>query len=181
LKGLRLTGRYSRGAELFTGLILETFRLNGSLETVGDKMTKPLGLSTARWQALGAITLAHRPLTVPQIARAMGLQRQSVQRTVNLLLAAGLVVAADNPDHQRARLIVLTEQGRRAYAKAIAIQTRWAEELSAGIDPNALAAALEVLATLRHRIEHQKHSGRRRTKATRPAAGSKTSRPAAAR
>src|SRR5882672_7300959 len=95
---------YSREASLVTEIVLETFRLNGRLTFVGDRMTKSLGLSTARWQAIGAVSLAHRPLTVPQIARSMGLQRQSVQRTINVLLDDGLVETVDNPDHQRARL-----------------------------------------------------------------------------
>ena len=156
-KQAKLDGRYTRGAELFTNLVLETFRLNGCLTFAGDRMTKSLGLSTARWQTLGALAIAHRSLTVPQIARAMGLQRQSVQRNVDLLVRDGMVVTVDNPDHQRARLVVPTAKGKAAYAKAIAIQIRWAEGMSAGLPISDLAAAVSVLGTLRTRIEHEKH------------------------
>ena len=43
-----------------------------------------------------------RPLTASQVARRMGLTRQSVQRVVDLLAAEGLISALEkNPDHRR--------------------------------------------------------------------------------
>jgi DNA-binding MarR family transcriptional regulator len=50
---------------------------------------------------LGAVALAGRPLTVPQIARQMGLTRQAVQASVDRLLAGALVEARSNLDHRR--------------------------------------------------------------------------------
>src|SRR5947208_9580394 len=45
------------------------------------------------------------------IARQMGLTRQSVQRTVDLLAADGLVAFADNQHHRRAKLVDFTPRG----------------------------------------------------------------------
>src|SRR6266853_1582092 len=134
-------------------------------------MTKSLGLSTARWQAIGAVSLAHRPLTVPQIARSMGLQRQSVQRTINVLLDDGLVETVDNPDHQRARLVVLTDKGKTAFEKAIAIQMKWAEGLGAGLASSDLETALSALRTLRARLETPRGSRARQQSSQRSRAG----------
>ncbi len=64
-------------------MILETFRFNGRLLAAGDRLTKELDLSSALWQVLGAIDEA--PLPVAQIARNMGLTRQSVRRMANVL------------------------------------------------------------------------------------------------
>ncbi len=72
-------------------------------------MTKELDLSSALWQVLGAIDQA--PLTVAQIARNMGLTRQSVRRTVNVLREKGFVEFRDNPNHQRSKLVVLNNKG----------------------------------------------------------------------
>ena len=66
-----------------TALVLATFRANGALIAAGDMLTAPFGLSSARWQVLGAVALAGQALTVPQVARNMGLTRQSVQRLVD--------------------------------------------------------------------------------------------------
>jgi DNA-binding MarR family transcriptional regulator len=144
---------YSTGGRLFTELVLEIFRFNGQLVFVGDRMTRSLGLSTARWQILGAIALAEVPLTVADIARNMGLQRQSVQRTVDVLVNAGLVVTQENPNHQRARLVVFTRKGRAAYAQAIAIQTGWANKAAATVQEARLRSALLTLRTLRASLE----------------------------
>ena len=59
--------------ECLTELVLETFRLNGAILVAGNRMTKPHGLTSARWQVMGAIDIAGTPLTVAQIARRMGL------------------------------------------------------------------------------------------------------------
>jgi DNA-binding MarR family transcriptional regulator len=52
----------------------------------GDVLSAGEGLTSARWQVLGAIVLADRPPTVPQIARRMGLTRQGVHATVRRLV-----------------------------------------------------------------------------------------------
>jgi len=81
--------------EAFTRLILEAFRFNGCLLAAGDRLTQDLGLTSARWQVLGAID--EGPLPVAQISRNMGLSRQAVQRVANELAAGGFVAFADNP------------------------------------------------------------------------------------
>src|SRR5215470_8239926 len=98
-----------------TDLILSTFRANGLLLAAGDLLAAEHGLTSARWQVLGAIALEQRPLTVPQIARRMGLARQSVHTTVNRLLADGMVELVPNADHRRSQLVRLTELGSSRY------------------------------------------------------------------
>ncbi|HVX57495.1 MAG TPA: helix-turn-helix domain-containing protein, partial [Candidatus Saccharimonadales bacterium] len=89
---------------LIDDLILTVFRLNGSLIEAGSRLVEDLGLTPAWWQVLGALALSPVSLTVPQIARNMGLARQSVQRVVALLLEKGFVRLDDNPHHRRAKL-----------------------------------------------------------------------------
>ena len=106
--------------ELFTHLTLETFRFNGLIIAGGDQLVKDLGLSSALWQVLGAVGVA--PLPMAQIARKMGLTRQSVRRTANLLMEKGFVEFQDNPDHRRAKLVMITKQGRNVLGKTKKIQ-----------------------------------------------------------
>jgi DNA-binding MarR family transcriptional regulator len=148
---------YSVSGKPFTELILEIFRFNGRLVVAGDRLTQELGLSTARWQILGAIALAEHPLTVAHIARSMGLQRQSVQRTVDVLIRDGLLETTENPNHQRARLVLFTRQGKQVYSRAIAIQIRWANELVAGVPAKEIIDAVATVRTLRARVERMKH------------------------
>src|SRR5216683_4576440 len=97
--------------DALTGLILDLFRLNSLLLTAGDRLVAPLGLTSARWQILGAIAEADRPQPVAWLSRDLGANRQNVQRIVNDLHKEGLVAFEVNPHHRRAQLVTLTEKG----------------------------------------------------------------------
>ncbi len=145
-------GHTAVGARL-TDLILETFRLNGALLAAGDDLVRDLGLTSARWQVLGALALEGRPLTVAQIGRRMGISRQAVQRLVNDLVREGHLAFEDNPDHRRSRLTALTSKGRNAYDKADARQIDWVNALGTGLAARDVAAAVSVLKTVNGRFE----------------------------
>lgn len=145
-----------------TDLVLEIFRLNGRIIASGDALVARIGLTSARWQVLGAIALQAGPAPVVRIADAMGLTRQSVQRTVDALAEDGLIVFRPNPHHQRAKLVALTQKGDALYRSAMRLQKPWAAKLAAGIDASALQAALSVVKTLRGRLEGANQSGDRR-------------------
>lgn len=145
--------RTQPGAAL-TDLILETFRLNGRLLAAGDGLTSDLGLSSARWQVIGAIEEA--PLPVAQIARNMGLTRQAVQRVANVLAEDGLVEFAENPDHRRAKLVCLTGDGREVLEEIGKRQTAWSNNLATGFTRKSIEDALKVLREVRDRLEQAK-------------------------
>jgi DNA-binding MarR family transcriptional regulator len=135
-----------------TDVVLLTFRANGRFLAAGDLLAAEEGLTSARWQVLGAVFLAGRPLTVPQIARRMGLTRQSVQASVNRLIGEVLLEADENPDHRRSRLIRLTEVGRAKYAELDRRQVKWVNELAAGLRTSELSTAARILEELSDRL-----------------------------
>jgi DNA-binding MarR family transcriptional regulator len=139
--------------EAATEVILSIFRSNGLLVARGDLLSASEGLTSARWQVMGAIALAERPLTVPQIARRMGLTRQSVHATVKHLVADGLVELAPNADHQRSPLVRLTELGERGYAALDGRQAGWVNRLVRGIGRTDLETTARVLDELSTRLE----------------------------
>lgn len=59
------------------------------------------------------------PLTVPQVARRLGLKRQSVQKIANRLVSEGWSVFQENRDHKKSQLLKLTAQGMKRAAKDI--------------------------------------------------------------
>jgi DNA-binding MarR family transcriptional regulator len=136
-----------------TEIILSIFRTNGLLIASGDLLAASEGLTSARWQVMGAIALAERPLTVPQIARRMGLTRQSVHATVKRLVADGLVELAPNADHRRSQLVRLTELGADRYAALDGRQARWVNRLADGIGRSDLEATARALEQLSARLE----------------------------
>ena len=145
-----------------TDIVLETFRASGLLLAAGNRLAAQEGLTAARWQVLGAVALAGRPLTVPQIARRMGLTRQAVQASVNRLLGEALVKSSENLDHRRSPLIRLTELGNQKYAALDWRQIRWINELSAGLEISDLVNAARLLHDLSDRLENRARAGRRR-------------------
>jgi DNA-binding MarR family transcriptional regulator len=143
--------RHTPAGKSVTDLILATFRLNGRLLAAGDQLTRDLGLSSARWQVMGA--LADGPLPVAQIARNMGLTRQSVQRIVDVLAEEQLVTFAENPYHQRAKLVRLTERGTELLEEVTRRQATWVNQLAKELPPHELNAAVRLLETVRQRLE----------------------------
>lgn len=139
--------------KVLTDLVLEVFRLNGALLAAGDSLVGDLGLTSARWQVMGAIALSPVPLPVAHLARTMGLTRQSVQRLVDEMKRDGLVRLVPNQHHRRAMLVLLTEVGESAYRAAMGRQERWADGLVAGLAPAVIEDARNTLRELRRRLD----------------------------
>jgi len=134
---------------LIRELVIRIFATNGALVDTGNALVRPIGLTTAWWQVLGALGYSPVPLPVAHIARNMGLTRQSVQRVVELLLERGFVRLDANPHHQRAKLVVLTEAGRAALAGAEHAVAAVDRAAIARIGAERVAAAIAVLDELR--------------------------------
>lgn len=141
----------SDNGSAFTDLILEVFRLNGLLLEAGDRLTHPVGLSSARWQVLGVVE--HQPTPVANVARIMGLTRQSVQQTADALASDGFITYTNNPHHRRAKLITITPKGRNALDYIQQCQISWANQVSESLSLEALKTAVTVLRQLEERLE----------------------------
>ena len=139
--------------QLFTDIVLEVFKLSGLLVVEGDHITDEFGLSSARWKVLGALSFSTSPMTVPQIANAMGQTRQGVQRLVNEMIRDGFLVFQDNPNHKRAKLIVLTAKGKKTYERVDKKQIPWANSIATGIKRSDLKVASHVLKQLINKLE----------------------------
>jgi DNA-binding MarR family transcriptional regulator len=144
---------HSPAGAALTELVLEIFRVNGRLLAAGDRLVADIGLTSARWQVLGAIHYAGTPQTVSWLARSMGLTRQAVQRIVNELAGKGLTAFQANPAHRRAQLVTLTGKGEAAYAAAERRQTPWINTLANRMDESEVAGALRFLRTIRSRLD----------------------------
>lgn len=134
-------------------LIIEVFQANGQFLAKGDQLSADMGLTGARWQVLGAIALEEKALTVAQIARRMGLQRQSVQRLTDILVEQGILAYHPNPEHKRAKLVNFTQDGHGVYARMQKIQESWFDEVTADFSREELQQATSLLRRLR-----EKHS-----------------------
>jgi DNA-binding MarR family transcriptional regulator len=139
--------------DALSDLLLDLFRLNSLLFTAGDRLVAPLGLTSARWQILGAIIATERPQPVAWLARDLGANRQNVQRIVNDLERDGLVIFETNPHHRRAQLVVLTDKGRQAFDAAMRLQSPWVNGLADGLPVKDIETMGRVVTALRSKLE----------------------------
>jgi len=133
--------------------MLEVFRLNARLLEKGNQMVTPLGMTSARWQVLGAIALYGKAVSCPQIAATMGVTRQGAQKQLNLAYEDHLVAIQNNPRNLRSPLYELTAAGRSVYDKAMNLQSIWAKSLEQGIKPSDWKTTLAVLRELDSRLQ----------------------------
>jgi len=145
--------RRTPAGDALTDLMLDLFRLNSLLLTSGDRLVARLGLTSARWQILGAIVTADRPQPVAWLARNRGANRQNVQRIVNDLHREGLVGFGVNPHHRRAQLVVLTDKGKQTFDAAMRLQAPWANSLSEGLVVKDIQTVHRVTIALRKKLE----------------------------
>ena len=116
----------------------------------------------SRWQVVGAIALGEQPLTVSQVARRMGLTRQSVHATVNRSTADGIVELASNVDHRRSQVVRLTDVGRATYGGIDGKQGAWVNDLAPGMTRAELRTTARVLGEPYTRLEAAPRSERGR-------------------
>ncbi|MFJ9680150.1 MarR family winged helix-turn-helix transcriptional regulator [Streptomyces sp. NPDC101194] len=130
---------------------LGVFRLNGQFLAVSEALARPVGLTAAWWQVLGAVPA--EPLSVSGIARAMGITRQSVRRIADLLVERGLAEYVPNPAHRRAKLLRPTEEGRTAASRIDPGHAEFAARLAAELGETEFAETARVPERLSAAVE----------------------------
>ena len=141
----------TRAAGALRALVLDIFRLNGALLRHGAVLTAPSGQTQARWQVIGAV--AEAKSTVSQIARRMGMTRQSVQRVVDLLADEGVLTFEANPNHARSPLVRLTPAGRRLEKRLSDAGVRWSRTVAQGLGAQDLERTAGVVRRIIDRLD----------------------------
>lgn len=127
-------------------IVADIYELAGLLRARGEKTAAAIGQSQARWQVLSASSGTR--MSVPQIARRLGLTRQAVQRIADLLVGESLASFVDNPDHKSSPHLVLTKDGRDTLARLTRLARANNEGLAAKFATVDLAALRRDLRAL---------------------------------
>ena len=134
-----------------TELIIATFRLNGALMEVAERLAAEGDITAAWWKVIGAVL--DEPRTVADIARRMGMTRQGVQRVADLLVDRALAEYRPNPAHRRAKLLACTEAGYWAVRRISLLQHPWADRVGSAVGADELGAALATIRRLTDVLE----------------------------
>lgn len=135
--------RRSPAGDGFSRFAVQVLRLAGELGSAGDALCRPVGQSSARWRVLAMVE--EEGASVADVARQLGLARQSVQRVADALVADGLAMYVGNPRHRRAKLLELTPDGLGVLRAIQTAQCGWADALGARIGEEELSRACDVL------------------------------------
>jgi DNA-binding MarR family transcriptional regulator len=127
-------------------IVADIFELAGRFRADGEAIAATVGQTQARWQVMSAASGA--PLTVPQIARRLGVTRQNVQRIADLLVRDDWATFEPNRDHRGSPHLVLNARGRAALARLTQAAGHAHAELArrlAGVDVGAIRRGLRRL------------------------------------
>lgn len=139
-------GGRSRAGDALTELIIPVIQLEAHLSRAGEAIAAAGGQTLARWLTLERVEV--EPATVAQIARTLGLTRQSVQRVADLLDGDGLTEYVENPVHQRSKLVRITSRGRRTLSTIQLVQHAWADEVGRDVGEADLNRLNRIVARL---------------------------------
>ena len=132
-------------------MTLALFKLNGQLLGAGEAITRPVGITVAWWQVLGAVL--REPLTASGISRQMGITRQAVQRVANRLIDEGMLESTPNSAHKRSPLLTPTAKGRSAIERIAPEQTAFSSRIIAAFGRDELQHLIAELHRLSAVIE----------------------------
>ena len=116
-----------------------------------DKELKPVGLNLAQWRTL-AIIRRLETSTMTLLARYSTIERTTLTRAVDQLVARGLVERVAPARDRRQVNLTLTDLGKTVYRDAVAILKDRNEAVLAGVDPARLRDAARVLQVTLERL-----------------------------
>ncbi|HZD38391.1 MAG TPA: MarR family winged helix-turn-helix transcriptional regulator [Actinomycetes bacterium] len=134
---------WTPAGDAFTRLLMRVVRLVHDFTAAGEALARPAGQTLARWLVLEEVQ--REPATVAEIARRLGLARQSVQRVADVLERDGDAAYQENPAHRRAKLLRITPAGLAALRAIQTTQRAWSDALGREVGEAELRAAGAVL------------------------------------
>ena len=133
-------------ADLINAIAVEAYIVGAAFRRHGDALAKKAGQTQARWQVLRMAS--DGTLSVPQIARRIGVTRQNVQRIADALVRESLACFVLNPDHKSSSHVALTDRGRAVLAKITESTVGYRKGLASLLQGSDLGYVLASFRTL---------------------------------
>ena len=119
---------------------------------VAEISLQEAGLTDASWAPLIHLAESGDGVTQKVLAARVGIDGSSLVRLLDILERRGFIERRVDPQDRRARLIFLTEPGRRAVAGIRDVLARTDVELLAGLSDAELAGMLAAFDQIAERI-----------------------------
>ena|SRR6266542_2756331 len=135
-------------AEAARAGLFAVLHASGVLESRVELRLAEVGLSIPKLAALNRLTDAGGSLPLGQLAERLRCVKSNVTQLVDRLEVDGLVSREADPNDRRSRLAVLTEAGKKAYARGSEIQQQTERELFSALSAEESAQLHTLLAKL---------------------------------
>jgi DNA-binding MarR family transcriptional regulator len=139
-------------SEAIQELMIETTAMFFLLRAAGKQIGAVTASDGGYWGMLRSLKL-EGPQTVPQLARSRPVSRQHIQKLANEMVAEGVLEWADNPAHQRSRLLQLTFKGEGSFQEISERIAQVAEGFAEGMNAEELQVSVRVLRQLREKLK----------------------------
>ena len=133
-------------SEVIRRVLDESRELVEQMAQFREQMARRAGVTHASWRVLAA---AGPGRTVPQLARRLGVKRQSVQRLADQLVESGRARYVTNPDHRRSPFLTITDSGESTLESLRRELADGESDLGAELEHEELETAIYVLRSLR--------------------------------
>ena len=117
-----------------------------------DARFRVLGLTQARWRTLMELS-RNGPVTQRDLAGFLGIEGPTLVRLLDGLEAKGLIERRACPEDRRAKRVNLTKAAEPILDEIRGIADETRREILAGIPPDDLSVARQVLGTIAQRLK----------------------------
>jgi MarR family transcriptional regulator for hemolysin len=119
-----------------------------------DRRLKYLGVSQASWLTIAVAAKSPEPLSQSELADRLAVEGATMVAMIDRLVNAGLVLRVPSMTDRRIKRVVLTESGKQLYDKVKTEADGFRQQLLAGVPPERLAGAAELLEQIQGLLEH---------------------------
>jgi|SRR6185312_11144178 len=110
-----------------------------------DRRLKDLGVGQAGWVAIAAIAKSEEPLSQTELADRLAVEDPTMVTMLDRLAKAGFVTRLPSETDRRVKLVALTAEGNKLYAKVRKEAEAFRQTLLADVDLKKLRMATELL------------------------------------
>lgn len=136
----------------FQTFLSNLFHVSRALQTAFDNHLKDTGITAARGRVLLMLAKATGEVSQAEVTKYLRVEHPTAVRILDGLEAQGMVKRLPSETDRRAKLIVLTEEGRPLAEEIVRATEIFANCLSVGLDPEEVATGTAFLAKVHANI-----------------------------
>jgi Transcriptional regulators len=118
-----------------------------------DNQLKPMGMSQARWMVLFTLSQRGEGIAQRDLAAYLSIEGPTLVRILNKLESEGWVERRNHPEDKRCKLVYLCEKANPILDQITGTAAKLREQLLHGIPTENLATCLNVMETIKSRLE----------------------------